>query len=139
MAKHIHSEVIKAWADGAAIQVANLSGDWQDVFDPIWKDVLNYRVKPTEYKISDGTVTKDDTFYWIGAAGCVKEVVTPDNFQQHAGNICQFPQAYTVYKPISDRLSGDVLQNLWIANSRMTLLDIQEAIIENYKKAHKHG
>lgn len=42
--KHKHAELIKAWADGAEIQVYNQ--DWLDCFAPSWCDYLEYRIKP---------------------------------------------------------------------------------------------
>lgn len=48
---HKHAEVIKAWADGAQIQVrGNLDRTWVDIpksETPIWHHTLEYRVKPT--------------------------------------------------------------------------------------------
>lgn len=44
---HKHAEVIKAWADGAEVQV-NVFGYWEDMGDNPWPkwDGNNYRVKP---------------------------------------------------------------------------------------------
>lgn len=46
--KHIHCDVIKAWADGADIQVlgADFSNKWVDVAQPVWDARFKYRVKP---------------------------------------------------------------------------------------------
>lgn len=49
--KHKHCEVIKAWADGAQIQVKSEdNAEWQDISsnqgNPAWIDFLQYRVKP---------------------------------------------------------------------------------------------
>lgn len=45
---HKHAEVIKAWADGAEIQVrGKLDIDkWTDVVGPIWNECCQYRIKP---------------------------------------------------------------------------------------------
>ena len=43
---HVHAELIKAWADGAKIQVKDLEGKWTDV-DPMWHEDSKYRIKPT--------------------------------------------------------------------------------------------
>ncbi|MDB6084674.1 MAG: hypothetical protein JWN43_2555, partial [Gammaproteobacteria bacterium] len=46
---HVHAEVIKAWADGAAIQYRNISGStWFDIGGdgPAWNLNWEYRVKP---------------------------------------------------------------------------------------------
>lgn len=47
---HKHAEVIKAWADGAKIQVRdNVTGNWDDLdYTPSWDVRLQYRVKPKE-------------------------------------------------------------------------------------------
>lgn len=44
-----HAELIKAWADGAKIQVKyETAPDWTDIENPRWTDNLEYRVKPKE-------------------------------------------------------------------------------------------
>lgn len=49
--KHVHCDVIKAWADGARIQWkskhASVWYDCDETEPPEWHDNLNYRVKPT--------------------------------------------------------------------------------------------
>jgi hypothetical protein len=59
---HVHAELIKAWADGAAIQfLATSSGSegWTDVgkHNPVWKGGRLYRIKPSktnrDYKIEE--------------------------------------------------------------------------------------
>lgn len=43
---HKHCEVIKAWADGAEIQV-KVSGTWSTIASyPTWYEDLEYRIKP---------------------------------------------------------------------------------------------
>jgi hypothetical protein len=49
MKKHKHSELIKLWADGAAIQYRHfIYGDWRDCIsnDPSWAPQTEYRVRP---------------------------------------------------------------------------------------------
>ena len=47
MAKHKHAELIKAWADGASIQVfSTRHGIWEDVVGPAWCEGVFYRIKP---------------------------------------------------------------------------------------------
>lgn len=41
---HIHSEMIKAWAEGSTIQV--WANDWYDITNPPWILSDKYRVKP---------------------------------------------------------------------------------------------
>lgn len=44
---HKHAEVIKAWADGADIQVKLSPGHrWDSAGTPTWKEDYEYRVKP---------------------------------------------------------------------------------------------
>lgn len=47
--KHKHCELIKAWADGAEIQV-NAGCGWEDCLVPQWKPHAEYRIKPEEKK-----------------------------------------------------------------------------------------
>jgi hypothetical protein len=45
---HKHAAVIKAWADGAQVQVnvgTENKKDWRDIPDPVW-NATEYRVKP---------------------------------------------------------------------------------------------
>jgi hypothetical protein len=53
MAKHKHSELIKAWADGAEIQMYYEEkhdqfgkDDWIDISNPTWDEDKKYRLKP---------------------------------------------------------------------------------------------
>jgi hypothetical protein len=48
MKPHKHAEVIKAWADGAEIQICqkNTNMAWVDIGNPNWVDWYEYRVKP---------------------------------------------------------------------------------------------
>ena len=42
-----HAELIKAWADGAEIQVRpSSSGQWADCENPYWEQNYEYRIKP---------------------------------------------------------------------------------------------
>ena len=47
MKPHKHAEIIKAWADGAEIQVRiSSSSEWQDAVNPYWAEHYEYRIKP---------------------------------------------------------------------------------------------
>ena len=47
MTKHVHCELIKAWADGAQIQLKMDDGNWEDIHGaPAWKPGWRYRIKP---------------------------------------------------------------------------------------------
>ena len=44
---HKHSALIKAWADGAKIQVQSMGDTWLDCFiNPSWDVNYQYRIKP---------------------------------------------------------------------------------------------
>jgi hypothetical protein len=43
---HVHAEVIKAWADGAEIEVRLKDGEWELCNQPLWWGHHKYRVKP---------------------------------------------------------------------------------------------
>jgi hypothetical protein len=50
---HKHAEMIKAWADGATIQIRNHGDVWYTFppgVAPIWEAVHEYRVKPQPHK-----------------------------------------------------------------------------------------
>lgn len=46
--KHKHAELIKAWADGAEIQIKTVYYDrvWLDDLNPSWGEHNEYRIKP---------------------------------------------------------------------------------------------
>ena len=48
MKPHKHSELIKAWADGAEIQYQKYGYEWVDCLynRPHWNDDIEYRIKP---------------------------------------------------------------------------------------------
>lgn len=44
---HKHAELIKAWADGAEIEVKLLrTNRWEETSDPSWNYEYEYRIKP---------------------------------------------------------------------------------------------
>lgn len=50
MPKHIHAELIKAWADGAEIECLQEpaeDGVWEVILSPSWHPNAKYRIKPT--------------------------------------------------------------------------------------------
>ena len=55
---HKHAELIKAWADGAEIQLKMNAVQWGDCVDPYWNPDLEYRIKPEPRP--DLTL-----FYWV--------------------------------------------------------------------------
>jgi hypothetical protein len=65
MKPHKHAELIKAWADGAVIQVKN-GNAWEDcVLDPFWTPEAEYRIKPAEPVVRWLWVRKDMHGTWI--------------------------------------------------------------------------
>lgn len=46
MKPHKHAELIKAWADGAEIQVLVRDGEWVKTPYPEWNEDTEYRIKP---------------------------------------------------------------------------------------------
>lgn len=45
MKPHKHAELIKAWADGAEIEVF-VQGKWERSAEPMWTKEVEYRIKP---------------------------------------------------------------------------------------------
>jgi hypothetical protein len=60
---HKHAAIIKAWADGAAIQYKYADTSWLDVLAPTWKDDAEYRIKPANAV----------TYCAVNSAGHVRE------------------------------------------------------------------
>lgn len=47
--RHIHADMIHAWADGAEIEFRDRrNGRWVETSDPIWAPDIQYRIKPKE-------------------------------------------------------------------------------------------
>lgn len=68
MKPHKHAEVIKAWADGAEIEVRTQNG-WKPVSTPAWDSDFVYRVKPErEYPKANFTKEEKEAI-WKGPAG----------------------------------------------------------------------
>lgn len=64
--KHKHCEVIKAWADGAKVQVKNWRSDWADYASPDFNPLDEYRIKPKEYPKSNLTDVQLVSKYFNG-------------------------------------------------------------------------
>lgn len=66
MEKHKHAEVIKAWADGATIQMKHDDNSWHDSPDPTWLNGCKYRIKPErvypETKMSIKELSEEFTY-----------------------------------------------------------------------------
>ena len=58
MKPHKHCDLIKAWADGAQIQIKRLyknhintyAESWSDDPEPTWYEYCDYRIKPREFE-----------------------------------------------------------------------------------------
>lgn len=73
--RHIHADLIIAWANGAEIQTRS-GGDWRDWFNPnaspTWSPNYEYRVKPKPpvkkyqwaYKRKDNGIPKATSLYY---------------------------------------------------------------------------
>lgn len=82
--KHIHCELIKAWADGKEIEVYHCGKkEWQSCPNPFWTDKCQYRIKPEEpdygkialngYKSEPSWITQTPTDCWKNSANAVIE------------------------------------------------------------------
>jgi len=69
---HIHAELIKAWADGAEIQVKpHGEVSWRDRSNPSWDEDCDYRIKPEP---------KPDVSYYV---------VVEENKRPSSGYMCK--------------------------------------------------
>ena len=50
MPKHIHADLIHAWAEGAEIQTLTYDGHWRDETFPEWHALCEYRIKARTVK-----------------------------------------------------------------------------------------
>lgn len=72
---HKHAELIKAWADGALIQVCNGVVEelgWVDINSPTWYLDMKYRIKPVQtdleiYSVEVGDIwlSKSETLHAV--------------------------------------------------------------------------
>ena len=46
MTRHVHADLIHAWAEGAIIQCKLNQSDWIDLKYPVFTDGFKYRIKP---------------------------------------------------------------------------------------------
>lgn len=70
---HKFSELIKAWADGAVIQVKGKKAKrWKTLKTPRWTDNMEYRIKPEEDEILELT-----NYYHVAASGNIHRTTAP--------------------------------------------------------------
>lgn len=58
--KHVHHDVIVAWAKGAEVQVKQSNGNWCDTPVPSFDVRREYRVKQEELQVGDRVLVRDD-------------------------------------------------------------------------------
>ena len=62
MRQHKHAELIKAWADGAEIEVYRPSLKcWKHMETPLWYDYKKYRIKPKPYATAGDIIDLSDS------------------------------------------------------------------------------
>lgn len=64
---HVHAELIKAWADGAVIEVLTSNGHWMRPSTPIWAPSKVYRIEPETPK----PIVVVETMRYCGNLGIV--------------------------------------------------------------------
>jgi hypothetical protein len=57
--KHKHADLIKAWADGAIIEVKYKDDEWQFRHNPSWHFDNEYRIKPKPDVVKYATIKQD--------------------------------------------------------------------------------
>ena len=71
MPKHVHCDLIKAWADGAEIQYKHpQTKEWRLIYDPSWSEQYEYRIKPKT------KVIKYRTYLWLSPITKVYQIFT---------------------------------------------------------------
>ena len=79
---HVHAEVIKAWADGAKIQIRHrVNETWVDCPEPSFSVDFKYRVKPEPDRVNEG-------FCYLSGIGVVNVLSpTSDVTDTYRGNV----------------------------------------------------
>lgn len=114
---HKHAEVIKAWADGAAVQIKD--GDsWFDMSEgqqPTWRDDFEYRVKPVEadrvYPYTQLTLNELMSLWDIKAQGCgphTKSRMIANTALRHACDNGQIVTREEFDRAVGDRRNRDL-------------------------------
>lgn len=64
---HVHAEVIKAWADGAQVQIKGPVGEWYDFVSsrPSWIVTSEYRVKPETLRYRVALFKREGDGYFV--------------------------------------------------------------------------
>jgi hypothetical protein len=102
--KHKHATLIKAWADGAAIEYqCDLTGAWLCASTPSWDESTNYRISNFggRIRLADGywLNTEDQSaFVWWHCEEGPKNVPV----HQHLENIKEFPHLYSKRYPTTN-------------------------------------
>ena len=92
MKPHKHAELIKAWADGAEIQIFNPDNmEWEDLqCTPVWNDQMKYRIKPEQKPdvLADWTpdVRFEEGVYRFGLPNGDEFVIVPKQDEVLYGN-----------------------------------------------------
>lgn len=50
---HKHAATIKAWADGAEVEVRHIAGEWVLTHPPLWAEFREYRVKRAPIEVTE--------------------------------------------------------------------------------------
>lgn len=75
--RHIHADLIKAWADGAEIEVwGTTCGEWIGSSIPEWRPDAVYRIKPKPNKVTWHALSSDLLVY----NACTDRELLNDNF-----------------------------------------------------------
>lgn len=63
---HKHAEFIKAWADGAEIQMRSADGRWYNNSQPGWSPHMEYRIKPEPKPdvVVERVVCRNQSYTW---------------------------------------------------------------------------
>ena len=82
MARHVHADLIHAWAEGAIIQCKLDQSDWIDLKYPVFTDGFEYRIKPKEPEWWEnipehGLLVKNKISYYVYGVTCIDDLVNP--------------------------------------------------------------
>ena len=80
MKPHKHAELIKAWADGAEIQLKGRNGEWIDIF-PDWQEKCEYRIKPEPKMSPQEKAECDCAEFYDKPCQCLKQKVVKDHIE----------------------------------------------------------
>lgn len=103
MKPHKHSELIKAWADGAIIEFRTTSdSEWCQTDDPFWNyNTLEFRIQPEESKWYNN-ISEHGRLCWVTNTGTATHIDLVYGYCKETGLFYTASKTVISAKPLTD-------------------------------------